>query len=139
MSTETDMALTSKHMIDPIILRGERHMICAPEGGIKTMLAIGLAVHIAAGKPFLGMSVIQAPVLLIDEETPLATLESRLDRFSNGLGIGSFRDLPIEVLSKSGYRFHLKTSYEQKIIPAIQRLFKKYPYYSDLLITTDSV
>lgn len=65
-------------LVDNWIPLGHRCMDCAPEGSYKTFWGCAMAVSVAAGKPFLGSSVKQGPVLIIDGETPWASLTENL-------------------------------------------------------------
>ena len=88
---------------------GHKGQITAPEGSFKTIWMTYLAVCIASGNPIFGCRVQQGLALVIDEETPLLSLERLLDRFSQGLGYSSCKDLPIEIKSMEGFRFGRKT------------------------------
>jgi hypothetical protein len=96
-------------IIEDWLPEGNKCQDTAVESGGKTIIGIQMAVAIAAGKPFLGQPVKQGPVLIVDEETPLSSLEKHLDRFSQGLGVKSYRHLPIKVSSMTGFRFDRKT------------------------------
>lgn len=67
-------------------------------GVLKSWLVDALAVHIASGRPFLGLPVRQGPVILVDEDTPSDELFDRLERIARGLNL-SLEDLPIDVHS----------------------------------------
>ncbi|MCP4608271.1 MAG: AAA family ATPase [Planctomycetes bacterium] len=100
--------------------KNHRGIDAAPEGGCKTTFGAWMSICIAAGVDFLGQPVQQGPVLLVDEETPFASLERMLDRFSNGLGYGSYKDLPITVVSFSGFRFKRKAELD-KLLTVINK------------------
>jgi len=133
-----DSVNQNTYVVEPIFIRGHKIMLAAVEGGAKTWLITGTAVHAAAGQPMLGMPISHCPTLIIDEETPIATLESRLNRLSSGLGYKSYGELPIELRSKRGFRFGSKTSLTEIADPAIKAALKKFPGAQDLLITMDS-
>jgi len=121
-----------KWVVDNFLPEGHKGMVTSPEGSFKTTLLAGLAIHVASDTPFLGMSVKQGSVLMIDEETPTNSLESKLDRFAAYLGYqNGYRQLPITVMSFSGFRFGRKTE-RDRILKIIQREQPK-------LITIDSV
>src|SRR4030042_1302352 len=90
---------------------GHRALDAAPEGSCKTILGCGLSVHIAANAAIFGRRVKGGSVLIVDEETPFTTLETLLDRFSQGLGFKDYGDLPnvIMPLSQQGFRFGRRT------------------------------
>jgi len=89
---------------------GHRIMDTAVEGSCKTMLGCWLAVCTATGKPFLGQEVQQGDVVIVDEETPHATLEDKISRFALSFGIDDWRELPIRIESMKGFRFARKTA-----------------------------
>ena len=78
------------YLVEPIFIQGHKIMIAAVEGSAKTWLLTGTAVHVAAGVPLLGLEVNQCPVLMLDEETPIATLKNRLNRLASGLGYQTY-------------------------------------------------
>lgn len=111
-------------LIDDWMPLEHRCMDTAPEGSYKTIFGAWLAVCIAAGLPVFGHPTYQGPVLIIDEETPLNSLEFHLKRFAQGLGV-SYRQLPIFVESMQGYKFNNKKSIKtiQNLIDAINPVF----------------
>lgn len=64
----------------------------------KSWIADALAIHIAGNQPYLGLSVMSGPVILIDEDTPSDEFSNRLQRLASGIG-APLEDLPIEVCS----------------------------------------
>jgi hypothetical protein len=111
---------------------GNKCQDTAVESGGKTIIGIQMAVAIAAGKPFLGQSVKQGPVLIVDEETQLSSLEKHLDRFSQGLGVNTYRNLPITVLSMTGFRFDRKTELA-KLLEITSRLQPRFTRLDSLI------
>lgn len=107
---------------------GHKLMDVAPEGSFKTIWGCYCAVCIASGFPILKHKVKQGPVLIVDEETPGTSLKSHLDRFSQGLGYRDCGDLPITVLSGTGFRFGRKPQLARiegiigKVKPVFMRL-----------------
>lgn len=89
---------------------GHRMMDTAVEGNCKTMLGCWLAICTAAGKDFLGQKVQQGSVIIVDEETPAATLEDKISRFALSFGFADWRELPIYIYSMKGFRFGRKTA-----------------------------
>jgi len=110
---------------------GHKGQITALEGSFKTICMSYLSVCIASGTPIFGCRVQQGPVLNVDEETPLVSLEKHLDRFSQGLGYGSYKELPIVVHTMQDFRFGRKTCLE-KLLVAIEQVQPR-------LITMDSL
>jgi hypothetical protein len=105
--------------------------LTAPEGSYKTIFMSYLAVCIAAGMPIFGCRVLQGSVLMVDEETPLVSLEKHLDRFSQGLGFTNHKALPIEIYSMKGFRLARKTE--------LDKLIKVIDHVKPRLITLDSL
>ena len=85
-------------LLEGLIPKG--HIILLPglPGVGKSWIVDGIATHIACGKPFLGLPVIQGPVILIDEDTPCDELSNRLQRLSQGLN-SPLGNSPLEVRS----------------------------------------
>jgi len=88
---------------------GHRVMDTSTEGSFKTMTGCYLSVCVAAGERFLGKNVRQGPVLIVDEETPEPDLKNHLQRFAQGFGCASWKDLPITVKSMQRFKFDRKT------------------------------
>ncbi len=95
------------------LIRPHKNMIGNGEGGHKTQTSGQLAVCVASGTPFLGMDVDQGSVMIVDEETPWDDLDFWLKRFALGAGYGDWRELPIAVRSKQGFRFSRKTELDK--------------------------
>ena len=97
------------------LVRPHKNMIGSGEGGHKTQTCGRLAVCVAAGMPFLGLDVEQGSVMIVDEETLWEDLDFWLTRFALGLGRGDWRELPIIVRSKQGFRFSRRTELDRLI------------------------
>lgn len=97
------------------LMRPHKNMLGSGEGGHKTQNCGQLAVCVAAGTPFLGMEVAQGSVMIVDEETRWEDLDFWLNRFALGLAHTSWRELPIVVKSKQGFRFSRRTELDQLI------------------------
>lgn len=115
------------------LIRPHKNMIGNGEGGHKTQTSGQLAVCVASGTPFLGMNVEQGAVMIVDEETPWEDLDFWLKRFALGVGHGDWRELPITVRSKQGFRFNRSTELE----PLIRELSELQP--EPKLLCIDSV
>jgi hypothetical protein len=100
---------------------GHKGQDISVEGSFKTTLGCWCVVSVAAGKPIFGHEVKQGSVLVVDEETPEPDLHNWLQRFALGLGLKSWRDLPITVKSKTGFRFSRKTELD-RILKEVQRI-----------------
>ena len=127
---ETIASCDPNWLIENWLPIGHKGQITAPEGSFKTIWMVYLAVCIASGNPVLGCRVQQGSVLVVDEETPIISLEKLLDRFSQGLGYSSYKDLPIEIKSMEEFRFGRKTSLD-KLLTSITQVQPR-------LITLDS-
>ena len=112
---------------------GHKGLDTAPEGSLKTIFfTCYCSVCIASGNDVLGHNVQQGSVLIVDEETPESSLDSHLDRFSQGLGYKTWRDLPITLLSQEGFRFNRKTELD-KILSIMSKLKPKYVRFDSLI------
>ena len=103
---------------------GHRGMDTAPEGSFKTIMGCWISVCVASGMPVFGMSTYQGNVVMIDEETPKASLEYHIQRFCKGLGV-QYRNLPIYVFSMEGFRFDRSTKMKEltKLVDDINPVF----------------
>lgn len=97
------------------LVRPHKNMIGNGEGGHKTQTCGQLAMCVAAGMPFLEMGVEQGSVMIVDEETRWEDLDFWLNRFALGLGHTGWRELPITVRSKQGFRFSRRTELDRLI------------------------
>lgn len=61
-------------LVEGLMWKRRVHWIFADAGTGKTLWALALHMHIAAGRPFLGRQVIQGPVAIIEEDSPLDTV-----------------------------------------------------------------
>ena len=126
------------YLVEPIFIQGHKIMVAAVEGSAKTWLLTGTAIHVAAGEPLLGMEVNQCSVLMLDEETPIATLKNRLNRLASGLGYQTYEALPIVLRPKREFRFGSKSSLSEIAYPSIKAALKGSTDAKHLLITMDS-
>ncbi len=103
---------------------GHKGMDTAPEGSFKTMIGCWYAVCIAAGLPIFGMPTYQGDVMMLDEETPKASLEYHIDRFCQGLNVRR-KNLPIHVHSMEGFRFERMSKMKDllRLVHAIDPVF----------------
>lgn len=70
-------------LVKGLIPLGDGDLLASQPGAGKTFFTQGLATAIAYSKPFLGFDVIGGNVLIVDEDTPTASLNWRLSMFSN--------------------------------------------------------
>lgn len=105
-------------LIDGWFPFGHRIMDTACEGSFKTQVGCWIACCIAAGKPVFGMDVCQGPAVIIDEETPVNSLDKIINRFCLGLGV-DFKKIDLYRFSFTGFRFGKKAELA-KIIDLIK-------------------
>ena len=94
------------YLVDPLITAGSRVMVYAEWASYKTFLLLHLALHLAAGREWLGQFHIPSAkrVLYIDEEMSQHELCRRIKRLAMGAGLEA-EDLPFRALSRQGIRF----------------------------------
>ncbi len=85
-------------LVEGLIPHGHIVLTGGMPGVGKSWIADALAVHVASSKPYLGLTVMGGPVILIDEDTPSDELGNRLQRIAAGLGV-PLDNLPLEVHS----------------------------------------
>jgi RecA-family ATPase len=68
------------YLVDELIMEGAITLWSGESGDGKSTLALALAAAVAQGRPFLGRTVIQRPVLYMDRENPIATVKDRVLR-----------------------------------------------------------
>lgn len=73
-------------LVKDLIPLGHLCLLLAQSGVGKSFLGEGLAMHIASNRPFCGLEIQAGNVYIIDQDTPTNVLQSRLNRFSAGLG-----------------------------------------------------
>lgn len=88
---------------------GDRIETIAPEGSFKTTWGACKAVCLASGNDCLGHRVKQGSVVIVDNETPRASLENHLDRFSQYFGFRGYSELPIYIYPSRDFVFDRKT------------------------------
>jgi len=129
-----------EYQTNPMSPMDRNIMVTSGEGGVKTWLNCGESISLAAGRDYLGMPVEQCPVLMIDEETPTADLEDRLNRLAIGLGFPDYKVLPITIASKQGFHFSQRNLTAIKDVEAqIKQTVSKLPNTRSIAIRIDSV
>lgn len=117
----TDNSVSNREwIVEDWIEAHQKLMDTSVEGSFKTFLGLSLCVHIASGTPFLGQSVKQGNVLIIDEEMGENLTTMRLQRLALGIGCKDWQELPIKLYSMHGFRFDRKTSMEELLTVAIK-------------------
>src|SRR5262249_15380440 len=94
-------------IVDRLIAQGDRVIVYGEFGSMKSWLLLHLAIHIAAGRPWLEEVAITAAhrVLYIDEEMNERTLRRRIRRLGAGAGLTN-EPIPFRVLSRVGIQFN---------------------------------
>jgi AAA domain len=69
-------------LIEGLIPEAAVTLLCGDSGIGKSTLTLALAGAVAHGKPFLGRSTTQRPVLYVDRENPLSVVRERLHRLA---------------------------------------------------------
>jgi len=115
-------------LVKGLLPQGHVILVAGLGGAGKSLVAEDTAIHIAGGKPSLGLPVTKGPVILIDEDTPTDELQNRLERLTAGLSL-SLDDLPIRIHSFENFRFDDEQS--------LQNLEKEAAEFSARLIIFD--
>jgi hypothetical protein len=92
---------------------GDRIETIAPEGSFKTTWGAYKAVCISSGNDCLGHRVKQGAVVIVDNETPKASLENHLNRFSEYFGFKAYTELPIFIYPRRDFVFDRKTELDK--------------------------
>lgn len=93
----------SEWLVDGLMPAGHTVLIAGMPGAGKSFFVEGLAISVASGMPYLGLSVIQGPALLFDEDVPSDELGRRLIDLSNGLHT-DLSNIPLYIYSHEGFR-----------------------------------
>jgi hypothetical protein len=93
-------------LVEGLIADGDRVILYGEFGSFKSWVLPSLALHISAGRPWLGKFAVPTPksVLYLDEEMHPRTLKRRLQRLATGVGLRS-EPLPLQIASRWGVRF----------------------------------
>jgi biotin operon repressor len=105
---------TPEYVLFPVLVRGDKAMLCAPRGSGKSWLVMALALLIASGGSlFDGRLSCPRPlrVLIIDGEMKLRVLRSRMGKLLTSLGGSSesLNNLRIIALAEHGQKIRLDT------------------------------
>lgn len=94
-------------LVEPLIAKGDRVVLYGEFGSMKSWLLLHLALHVAAGQPWLGKFSVSRPmrVLYVDEEMNERTLRRRLKRLAAGAGLTD-EGLEFRAMSRAGLRFN---------------------------------
>lgn len=103
--------------VEGLISRGDRVVAFGEFGAGKTWIAQHLALHLAAGRHWLGYPIPEPRrVLYVDEEMNPRTTRRRIHRLTTGMTVTSGLPpgtlLPLTVLSRGGVLFHDKGASE---------------------------
>ncbi|MCW5879221.1 MAG: AAA family ATPase [Anaerolineales bacterium] len=91
--------------VQGLLTRPSLNLLVGPPGTMKTWAALDLAIAVAAGQPWLGRNVAQAPSIFVDEETGLSRLWGRIHAVLHGRTAG--HGLPFHYVSFGGYNLRL--------------------------------
>lgn len=91
-------------LVDKLFTAGSLNILFGLPGAKKTWALLDMAVCVASGAQWLGMSTQTAPVLVVDEESGERRLLRRLGEVIRGHGRES-ENLPISALSLAGFNF----------------------------------
>lgn len=104
---QVSLVETDEQSTEPLVQgfkwRKRVHWTFAGAGTGKTLWELGLGVHIAAGLPFLGRPVIQGPVLIIEEDSPIDTAQEYVRMLCEIYHI-DFANVPLYINSTQGLR-----------------------------------
>ena len=93
-------------LVEGLIGDGDRVVLYGEFGSFKSWVLPSLAIHLAAGRTWLGKFAIpqRKQVLYLDEEMHQRTLTRRIQRLAQGVNLSS-EQLPLSFLSRTGVRF----------------------------------
>ncbi len=115
-------------LVEGLIWSGKTHWLYSDPNVGKTMLALALALHVAAGKDFAGRAVQQGSVVIIEEDSSLAVIAGYLDTFCSIYDLNIF-DLPVYFNNEQGIRI-----YNQRGIDKIYSLVDSCPSPPKLVV-----
>ncbi len=75
------------YLVEPFLVERATNLLYGPGGAGKGYLAISLAVHVALGRPWLGMPTKQGKVLYLDWEDHADIFTNRMVEIAAGLGV----------------------------------------------------
>ena len=87
--------------VDGLISAGSVNVVFGEPGAGKTWALFDLALSVAMGEPWLGMTTTRGPVLIIDEESGKRRLSRRMGEAMRGHDAGA--DVPIMAVSLAGF------------------------------------
>lgn len=90
-------------ILDGLVWKGKIHWLFARAGSGKTLWSLVKGLHIAAGKPFCGRSVVQGPVLFISEDSPDSVIQEYIETLCDLCDI-AWDGLPFYVNEQHGLR-----------------------------------
>lgn len=93
--------------VEPLISVGNRVVLYGEFGSLKSWLLLDLALHLAAGRPWLDTFKVPRPrsVLYLDEEQSEHQIRRRVKRLAEGNGLAGEESLPLRIASRAGVRF----------------------------------
>lgn len=116
-------------LVRPILAREDRAVWYGSFGSFKSWLMLHLAIHLAAGRDWLGFPISHSlRVLYIDEEMNERTLRRRVKRLGMGAGIEGLGLNTLAMMSRVGVRFTEQGAY--RLVSAI----KASPFQPEVVI-----
>ncbi len=82
---------------------GRTHWMYSAPGVGKTIFTIASLMHVAAGQPFCGRAVVQTPVVLIEEDSPLSVISDYVAMLADIYGF-DLDTLPFWINRQQGFR-----------------------------------
>lgn len=112
-------SIDEPELVQGLLWRGRTHwLFSAPNSG-KTLLAIAVGMHIAAGRPFHGRQLTQGTVLMIEEDSPLSVIAEYVTMLSDIYEI-DLDGLPFYITKEPGLRV-TDESGKQRILDIVHR------------------
>lgn len=92
-------------LVDGLLWNDRIHWVFGPANVGKSLFVFAMALHVAAGKPFLGRKVKQGPVAIYSEDNPHSISEEYLGDLAKLYGIDWLKE-PFYVNRDQGLRVH---------------------------------
>ncbi len=121
---------TIKWLVEPLISVGNRVVLYGEFGSLKSWLLLDLALHLAAGRPWLGTFAIPEArsVLYLDEEMSEHQIRRRVKRLADGTGLAGEESLPFRIASRAG------TKFDEQTLVEMMRQLRQQDFDPDVII-----
>ncbi len=90
-------------VIHELFYRGRTHWVYSAPGVGKTLFILASLMHVAAGEPFCGREVVQLPVILIEEDSPLSVIAEYVAMLADIYGF-DLEAIPFWINRQQGFR-----------------------------------